>query len=147
MLGRANPTEQDINERQSQRARRIDEVLHLKPQTSQGNYVRENTEDHREPQWTWLNQRKSRASPRRNHSTRETGPDLHAESYCDWVLSLMNSSVLLVGLDFGPILAGRHFCCRCWCFLLALDQWVRCSCPLLLDDGKLGVPLCLDVNV
>ncbi|GMH07531.1 hypothetical protein Nepgr_009371 [Nepenthes gracilis] len=66
--------------------------------------------------------------------------DLHAVSYCDWFLPLMNSSGLLAGLDFGPILAGRHFRCRCWCFLLALDRWVRCSCPLLLDDGKLGVP-------
>ncbi|GMH12872.1 hypothetical protein Nepgr_014713 [Nepenthes gracilis] len=50
------------------------------------------------------------------------GAYLHAVSYCDWFLSLMNSSGLLAGLDFGPILAGRHFCCRCWCFLLALDR-------------------------
>ncbi|GMH16878.1 hypothetical protein Nepgr_018719 [Nepenthes gracilis] len=30
--------------------------------------------------------------------------DLHAESGCGWVLSLMNISVLLAGLNFGPIL-------------------------------------------
>ncbi|GMH02128.1 hypothetical protein Nepgr_003967 [Nepenthes gracilis] len=82
------------------------------------------------------------------------GADLHAESYSDRVMSLMNSSGLLEGLDFGPFLQGATSATAasdfCWC-------WIECAELLVLvviwslflmvwadvDDGQWAVILSL----